>query len=52
MLVRRWGILWRPLEMKLQRLAQVIGACMRLHNFCIKKKINDVALRVNEKGES
>jgi hypothetical protein len=39
-LVRRWGILWRPLEMKPKRRAPIIGACMRLHNFCIDKKID------------
>jgi len=39
MLVRRWGILWRPLEMNHKRRAAVIGACMRLHNYCIDKRL-------------
>lgn len=38
-LIRRWGILWRPLEMRFNMRAQTIGACMRLHNFCIDKRI-------------
>jgi hypothetical protein len=38
-LVRRWGILWRPLEMRFERRTQTIAACMRLHNFCIDKKL-------------
>jgi hypothetical protein len=39
MLVRRWGVLWRPLEIKFRRRAAVITACVRLHNFCIDKRI-------------
>jgi hypothetical protein len=38
-LVRRWGVLWRPLEMRFNRRAAVAGACMRLHNFCIDRGI-------------
>ena len=34
-LVRRWGIFWRPLACSFNRRGQLIGACMRLHNFCI-----------------
>jgi hypothetical protein len=33
-LIRRWGILWKPLECKFSRVPAVISACMRLHNFC------------------
>ncbi len=42
-LIRRWRILWRilwrPLEMRFNMRTQTIGACMRLHNFCIDKRI-------------
>ena len=38
-LVRRWGVLWRPLEMRFDRRAAVAGACMRLHNYCIDRNI-------------
>lgn len=34
-LVRRWGILWRPLEVAFHKLASVVNVLMNLHNFCI-----------------
>ena len=40
-LVRRWGILWRPLEMAFNRRASVISCCMKLHNFCINRSIDE-----------
>lgn len=36
MLIRRWGILWRPLEVQFSRTAPLIGCLMRLHNWCIQ----------------
>ena len=38
-LVRRWGILWRPLEMHFDKRAAVIGCCCRLHNYCINRRL-------------
>ena len=38
-LVQRWGVLWRPLRCRFDRRAPLIGACMRLHNFCIDRRI-------------
>lgn len=38
-LVRRWGVLWRALEVRFDRRAATVGACMRLHNFCINHSI-------------
>ena len=38
-LVRRWGIFWRPLEMKFEMRAATISACMRLHNYCIDERL-------------
>ena len=38
-LVQRWGILWRSLRCRFDRRAQLIGACMRLHNFCIDERV-------------
>lgn len=43
-LVRRWGILWRPLEMKFRRRAPIISCCMNLHNYCINKSIEEVQM--------
>ena len=34
-LVKRWGILWRSLEVALPNVKRVIGACVALHNICI-----------------
>ena len=34
-LVSRWGILWKPLRMKLDTMPATVRACIHLHNFCI-----------------
>ena len=34
-IVRRWGVLWRALSVRFDRRAPLIGACIKLHNFCI-----------------
>ena len=38
-LIRRWGILWRPLEVQFRRRAPLVKCCMLLHNFCINKRV-------------
>eukprot|EP00965_Chrysotila_dentata_P175570 5796127-Pleurochrysis_carterae.AAC.1 len=43
-LVRRWGILWRDLEVRFDRRTLLIAVCMKLHNFCID---NNVPLHEN-----
>ena len=45
MIVRRWGILWRPLEMRFDRRAPLIGAIIRLHNFCIDRGVTEFKFR-------
>ena len=35
MLVRRFGVLWKPLEVRFKRVPPLIACCMRVHNFCI-----------------
>ena len=52
-LIRRWGVLWRPLAQAFNRRAPLIVACMRLHNYCIDCKqgaqgMPSVAGRVSE----
>ena len=34
MLVRRWGVLWRPLECSLEENTRIVMVCMKLHNYC------------------
>jgi len=36
LLVRRWGILWRKLEVPLKKVKKVVWACMILHNICTR----------------
>ena len=38
-LIRRWGVLWRKLEVRHDRCASVIACCMRLHNICIDRRL-------------
>ena len=39
MLVQRWGILWRKLKFKLDRVPRIIAACARLHNLIINHSL-------------
>ena len=32
-LVRRWGCLWKPLEIKTERVPTLVKTCSKLHNF-------------------
>jgi hypothetical protein len=38
-LIRRWGVLWRPLTQRFNRRAKLVIALMRLHNFCIDERL-------------
>lgn len=38
-LVRRFGVLWRPLEVRDDRQAPLIGCLMLLHNFAVEERI-------------
>ena len=33
--VRRWGLLWRPLQYHARIVLYILSAAIRLHNFCI-----------------
>jgi len=39
LLVRRWGVLWRALEIAQHRRSHLVACLMRLHNFCIDEGI-------------
>jgi hypothetical protein len=34
-LVKRWGIFWRPFEFDMVHWATVVSVCMKLHNICV-----------------
>ncbi len=38
LLVCKWRIFKKPLELKLHRVQHVVQACFRLHNFCIDNR--------------
>lgn len=38
-LARRWGVFWRPLEVRMARCAPLVAAAMRLRNYCIDRRI-------------
>lgn len=44
-LVRRWPILWRPLDCMFDRRIALVTACMKLHNFCIDTRISELPYR-------
>jgi hypothetical protein len=41
MLVRKWGILWKPLAFTLRHNMKIIMVCAKLHNFCRKYWITE-----------
>jgi hypothetical protein len=52
-LVQRFGILWRPLNCKLEFVAPVVLACMILHNLCFDNKCShDHMLSVSKRHVS
>jgi DDE superfamily endonuclease len=36
MLVARWGVLWRPLRVPIDKAGIIVIVCMKLHNFIIE----------------
>lgn len=39
MLIQRWGIFWRKLKFDIPFILEIIHACCRLHNYCLKQNI-------------
>ena len=39
LLVNKWAILWKPLDIKFIRRVPLINACFHLHNFCIDRRV-------------
>ena len=48
MFVQRWGIFWSPLGYDLEVVVQIIEACCRLHNMCIRENVPVVVTNVNQ----
>lgn len=45
MFIQRWGIFWRPLQFSLKNAFAIIHACIRLHNFCVQRRLPAVVAR-------
>jgi DDE superfamily endonuclease len=54
MLVSRFGILWKPMRFNFTRVAEIVAACMRLHNYCIDMGIpnTSASMTPNERAVS
>lgn len=39
MIVRRFGILWKPMEFQLNFVFEIVHACIRLHNFLVRHRV-------------
>jgi type II secretory pathway component PulM len=42
MLIGRWGLFWRPLQTNIDKAAQIVLVCMKLHNFIMETDSTDV----------
>ncbi len=41
-LTQRWGFLWRPSRLSLNRTVAIVNALFRLHNLCVEDRASDV----------
>ena len=51
LMVKKWGILTRPLEIKVRNVKRLIVAIGRLHNFCINERMAAQQREQEEEGE-
>ena len=51
LMVNKWGILTRPLEIKVRHVKRLIVAIGRLHNFCINEQMGLQLRRDEEEGQ-
>jgi hypothetical protein len=40
-LIRRWGILWKPISFELRKIPAIVRACVMLHNVCVKRWVRN-----------
>ena len=51
-LIRRWGILWRPITYSLEKVPKIIRVCGMLHNICIDRwVIENPVVKFSANGE-
>lgn len=50
-LIRRWGILWRPIGFGLNKVAKIARACAMLHNICVDSWLRKNPVRVMKEGQ-
>ena len=51
-LIRRWGILWRPITYSLEKVPKIIRVCAMLHNICVDRwVIENPVVNLGANGE-
>lgn len=50
-LVRRWGILWRPIAFALPKVAKIARVCAMLHNICVNRWLRKNPIRFRREGQ-
>ena len=40
-LLRRWGILWRPISYSLDKIPKIVCVCAILHNICVDRWVKN-----------
>ena len=50
-LIRRWGILWRPIAYSLNKVAKIVRVCAMLHNVCVDRWLRKNPVRYKKEGQ-
>ena len=51
MLVQRWGLLWRKIDISTDRVSKTVMAIVKMQNFCLDEKERELASIVTEKEQ-
>jgi hypothetical protein len=51
LMVQKWGILSRPLRIKIRKVKKLIIAVARLHNYCINRRLLAERRKLKKKGD-
>jgi hypothetical protein len=41
LMVNKWRVLKKPIELRLERVPHLVECCMRLHNFCVDERVQE-----------